>query len=366
MKQAIENLLLKSPRILIVDDDAEQLSQMVDWLHERDGDLYQARSSEQALKILNQQWVDAVITDWQLPEMSGIDLIRQLRSSEFRGPLLICTGMMLSPEHLRQAFEYGANDYLRKPLNGVELNARLDNSLQLYAHRETLRLFNQSQSHFIQYLSQHLGQGLQQLLQLQTLASFKAQSENGLSIQTSGSQSPVNQNLASQGKDHQLTQSLVKDFHKLMLWARYRFSLRHVQFRRFELKQLLKSLESSFSAESQRLVLRGGRELYLYSDPDILQRILTQLLDNAFKYTPGKVTLKVSQEAQELRLAVIDEGLSENTTLSEGELERLTHIEHAGLGLHICHELLALLGSQLQARQTSQGGSQFYFDLVQR
>lgn len=346
MKQAIENLLLKSPQVLIVDDDPEQLAQMADWLHERDGDLYQARSSEQALRILKQQWVDAVITDWQLPEMSGIDLIRDLRSSAFRGPLLICTGMMLSPEHLRQAFEYGANDYLRKPLNGVELNARLDNSLQLYAHRETLRLFNQSQRHFINYLSQHLGQGFQNLLQLQTLSAFKRPQPE------------------PQMPDRELkqTQDLVKEFQKLMLWARYRFALNHVQFRRFELRQLLKSLESTFVSESQRLILRGGKDLFLYSDPDILQRILTQLLDNAFKYTSGKVTLKVSNESQQLRLTVLDEG----SRLSEGELERLTHIENTGLGLHIVHDLLELLGSRLQARQTSQGGSQFYFELDQR
>ncbi|MGV3526625.1 MAG: hybrid sensor histidine kinase/response regulator [Candidatus Sericytochromatia bacterium] len=342
MKQAIENLLIKSPQVLIVDDDPDQLAQMVDWLDEREGTLYQARSSEQALKILNQQWVDAVITDWQLPEMSGLDLIRHLRSSTFSGPLLICTGMMLSPDHLRQAFADGANDYLRKPLNGVELNARLDNSLQLYAHREILRLFNHSQSHFIDYLSAYLGQNFQQLLQLQTLSTLKTQGPG-----------------ADPSPELALTQTLVKEFHKLMLWARYRFSLTQVQFRRTELRQLLKSLEPHFAEAAQRLIIRGGRDVYLYSDPDILQRILHQLLDNALKYTSGRVTLKVTQDGQLIRIAVRDEG----QTLSEGALERLTHREGAGLGLHICHDLLSLLGSRLQARQTSQGGSQFFFEL---
>lgn len=339
MKETIENLLIKSPQLLIVDDDTEQLAQMVDWLSERDGQLYQARSSEQALKILSKQWIDAVITDWQLPEMSGLELIQRLRSARFRGPLLICTGMMLSPEHLRQAFAAGANDYLRKPLNSVELNARLDNSLQLYAHREILHLFSRSQQGFIAFLSRSFGLHLERLRQLQHL-----ERQTG----SLGEEAPA------------LTETMIQAFHKLMLWARYRFSLRHVQFRRFELRQLFKSVENSFATQAHRLSFRGGREVYLYSDAELLQRILQQLVDNALRYSEGPVTIKASQESQGLRLAVIDQG----QTLTEGELARLVDRQQAGLGLHICHDLLELLNSRLQARKTTQYGNQFFFELV--
>ena len=138
MKQLIANSLNRSTNILIVDDDIEQLAEMVSWLEHRKGKLYQARSSEQAQKILSSQWIDAVITDWQLPKMSGLALIRYLREENFKGPLLLCTGMMLSPQHLQEAFDAGANDYLRKPMNKVELNARFTSALQLYQQREAL------------------------------------------------------------------------------------------------------------------------------------------------------------------------------------------------------------------------------------
>src|SRR3990167_7122113 len=104
MKRLMLNLLQKSQRLLIVDDELESLSLMLDWLSPRNTRIYQARSGEQALKVLQKKTVDAVISDWQLPGLSGLDLVRSLRSSGFAGPLLICTGYMLSAEHLLEAF----------------------------------------------------------------------------------------------------------------------------------------------------------------------------------------------------------------------------------------------------------------------
>ncbi|MGV3526620.1 MAG: response regulator [Candidatus Sericytochromatia bacterium] len=334
MKQSISSLLQKSPRILVVDDDIENLAEMVGWLSHRDGQLYQARSTEQAQTILRKEWVDAVITDWQLPGLSGLELIRALRSQQFAGPLLLCTGMMLSAEHLQMAFAAGANDYLRKPLNRVELNARLDSALQLHAQSETLRLLNQSQERFIQFLSQDLGGKIQHLRQLQQVAPDTAR--------------PL-----------QLTEAMGVDFQAMMEWGRYRFALQHVQFQRFELKRLLKDLETYFAAQWHRVILRGGKDVFLHTDPDLLRRILIQLLDNALRYTQGNVGIKVSVAEHEVVLNVWDDGEG----LSEGELLRLLEPAHQGLGLLICTDLLALLNSQLQARRSRSGENNLGFAL---
>ena len=111
--------------ILLVDDNPNHLEQMLEWLSSRHFNLLQAKNGEQALTILNKRNVELVISDWQLPGVSGVELFSQLRAHGFKGPLLICTGFMLAPEHLQQAFNAGANDYLRKPMNKVEFNACL-------------------------------------------------------------------------------------------------------------------------------------------------------------------------------------------------------------------------------------------------
>ena len=334
MKQIIENSLNRSVNILIVDDDIEQLAQMVDWLAHHNGNLYQARSSEQAKKILGHQWIDAVITDWQLPEMSGLELIRHLRGENFKGPLLLCTGMMLSPQHLQEAFDAGANDYLRKPMNKVELNARFASALQLYQQKEALLKLNQSQERFINLLSQNIGDNLHRLNQMQRL-----------------DPNPV--------KEQVLTHSMGAEFQKMMAWARYRFRLLPIQPQRFELKNLVEGLADQHAEHWHRVNLRNIRSLKVYSDPATLQRILSELLDNAFKYSKDKVTLQAKAFDHTLVLSVHDHG----ELLSEGALERLSQNTHQGLGLTLCSDLLALLDSQLQTRRSRKGESIFFFEL---
>ncbi len=342
MKQTIENSLIKAPRLLIVEDDRQQLAQMVDWLSQREGSVYQARSSEQAQDILNQEWVDAVITDWQLPGRSGLDLIRDLRQAGFAGPLLICTGLMLSPADLRAAFDAGVDDYLRKPLNDVELNTRLNNSLQLYAHRRVLDLYATSQTEFIQFMSRKMGAGLDHMGQLHRLIAAHAEP------------SP------EQCEASRVNEDLSRQFYQCMEWARFRFALHHIQFQRFELKQLLKSMEARFPDRAGRLLIRGGKDLFLHSDPDLLQRVLWQLIDNALRYSAGQVKLEISLlDDQRLRLMIKDSG----EQLNEGQVEELLSPRQRGLGLHICQDLLRILGSTLVAQKGRKGDTQIYFEL---
>ena len=99
----------------------------------------------------------------------------------------------------------------------------------------------------------------------------------------------------------------------------------------------------------------------MYGEPDIVKRILLQLLDNALRHTEGPVLLKVVPKERSIQIRVEDQG----STLTEGELARLIEGTNTGLGLEICHDLLSLLGSQLQAKQLRKQGSVFFFDLIQ-
>lgn len=334
MKQTIATLLNTAPHLLIVDDDMSQLEQMVDWLADRPGKIFQARSSEQAQTILNKHPITAVITDWQLPEMSGLDLIRYLRQQQFNGPLLLCTGLMLTPEHLQMAFAAGANDYLRKPLNGVELNARLDNALALHANTQALRLLSQSQEHFIQFLSTDLGGDLHMLNQIQRLGS-------------------------NPERERELTRDLTQKFQALMEWARYRLQLQWVQPYSFELKDLIKGLENHFQNAWHRVHLRGVKGVNLYTDPDILQRVFIQLLENALTYSEQGVSLQISPKESEVIIAV----KSMSPEMSAGRLQALLEVENQGLGLMMTQDLLTLLKSKLCSRLSRKGETVFYFAL---
>lgn len=122
-------------RILIVDDEPENLKSIVRFIeiNELPYDIYQALSGETALEIARAKWPDLVISDWNMPHMDGLELIRNLKANESTRdiPVIMFTGVMTTSEHLELALEAGAVDYIRKPLDPIELRARMRTVLQL-------------------------------------------------------------------------------------------------------------------------------------------------------------------------------------------------------------------------------------------
>jgi DNA-binding response OmpR family regulator/DNA-binding CsgD family transcriptional regulator len=126
---------MQNRTILIVDDLIENLQVIVSMFEQNRPDLviYQANSGKMALDVAIRTLPDIILTDWDMPVMSGIDLIHELKKHKTtrRIPVIMATGMMLSPENLREALEAGAVDFLTRPINPVELLARTHAALLL-------------------------------------------------------------------------------------------------------------------------------------------------------------------------------------------------------------------------------------------
>ena len=126
---------MQNRTVLIVDDLVENLQVVVSIFEQNRPDLviYQAISAKMALELAIKILPDIIITDWDMPEMSGIDLILELKKLKATRtiPVIIATGIMLSPENLREALEAGAVDFLSRPINAIELLARCHSALLL-------------------------------------------------------------------------------------------------------------------------------------------------------------------------------------------------------------------------------------------
>jgi len=122
--------------ILIVDDELINLESLVDAIRQADINykVLRANSGEMSLKIIKKEIPDVIITDWDMPTMDGIELIKNIKCQPafVDIPVIMCTGVMLSSHHLKTALEAGANDYIRKPIDAVELQARLNSALRYY------------------------------------------------------------------------------------------------------------------------------------------------------------------------------------------------------------------------------------------
>lgn len=114
------------PKILAVDDDAVNLRVLMNILSNERFDVETVTSGQEALRRLDSQEWDLVISDVMMPGMSGYDLTRAIREkyalSEL--PILLLTARN-QPEDIYTGFIAGANDYVTKPVDAMELNVRV-------------------------------------------------------------------------------------------------------------------------------------------------------------------------------------------------------------------------------------------------
>ena len=114
--------------LLAVDDDTYNRNYIVELLRENipSMQVFVAVDGLQALEILKKRQVDIILLDWEMPRMTGIELLAQMQQNEaLQGiPTIMYTGAMTSADYLSQALALGAWDFLRKPTDPTELLAR--------------------------------------------------------------------------------------------------------------------------------------------------------------------------------------------------------------------------------------------------
>src|SRR6476469_9571713 len=111
-------------KILMVDDDPS-LVKMISFLLKDEGyDVISAGTGQDALQLLQQQWVDMVILDIMLPRnMDGFEICRRVRETN-RVPIIMLSARGSTEDRVKGLLE-GADDYLPKPFEPAELLARV-------------------------------------------------------------------------------------------------------------------------------------------------------------------------------------------------------------------------------------------------
>lgn len=124
--------------ILVVDDDPVNL-QVVASALKNEYDIITAQSGQEAISRLKEQAPDLLILDVMMPDLSGFELCRLLKSDESFAdiPVIFLTALD-STEGEIQGLEFGGIDYLTKPINFALLKLRVRNHLALKLQRDQL------------------------------------------------------------------------------------------------------------------------------------------------------------------------------------------------------------------------------------
>jgi len=119
-------------KILVVDDDRfvhMYIENAIETEH-HNYEIISAYNGKEACEIALNQEIDLIIMDWEMPVMNGIEALENLKSDPVSAdiPVIIIT----STGNLQTAFDAGAIDFLKKPIDRVELLVRVKSSLSMF------------------------------------------------------------------------------------------------------------------------------------------------------------------------------------------------------------------------------------------
>lgn len=125
----------KTPAILIVDDEAVIRELCAKAL--KGYDVFQAGSCKEALSVYGKESIDLILTDVMMPGGTGLDLLRQVKDIDPTAVVIIMTGFV-EKDIILAALKEGADDFINKPLNLLQLKTAVEKALAKKALKEEL------------------------------------------------------------------------------------------------------------------------------------------------------------------------------------------------------------------------------------
>lgn len=112
-------------KIAILEDDQQQAELVCSWLTQAGYAVTHRSRGDSFLHQLEVELFDMALLDWELPDQSGMDVLRSIRAKELVLPVIFAT-QRDSENDIVEALNNGADDYLVKPLRQAELMARIE------------------------------------------------------------------------------------------------------------------------------------------------------------------------------------------------------------------------------------------------
>ena len=352
--------------VLVVEDNPGDVVLIREMLADatRPFEVLHANRLSEATAYLEQQMVDVILLDLSLPDSVGMQTFQRIDATAPDVPIVVMTGLDDEEFALETARE-GAQDYLVKGHvdTGVLVRAiryaieRKRYETELVAARQEAEKMNRLKSAFLANMSHEIRTPLTGIIGFAAI----------LAEEVAGEQQELAQLIQRSGQRLMQTLNSVLDLSMLesdsLTLNPQQFPVREIVE---EVVEMLRPL-----AEMKELTLEvvcDPPDLLALTDRGCIDRILTNLVGNAIKFTvSGGVTVWVTAEEEGLRLGVTDTGIgiSQEFLQSmfepfEQESSGLTRaFEGNGLGLAITKGLVDMLGGILTVESAKERGSTF-------
>ncbi len=372
-------------RILIVDDEKPIRDFLFEALTQIGGfSVEMAENGEEALKKIEKENFDLVLTDMKMPKMDGLQLITEIAKFKPETLMVLLTGHG-SIDSALEAMKRGASDYLTKPINLDEMMLRLrkvmeerqrfislkDYAAELERANQELRKIDEMKSEFVSVASHELRTPLSAI-------------KNAVQLMLQGRTGEINENQTkflsmAERNINRLTGIL----NSLLDLSRIEAGKIEIKFEELDLRSsiefILSSLKPQADGKSIRLHMEIPEKLpSVYGDREKVEQILTNLVGNAIKFTQEGGEISVSAKPFEnegnldmVAISVKDSGIG----IPEDQLDRIFEKFHqvedslrrsttgTGLGLAITKGLVETHHGRVWAESEIGKGSTFTFTL---
>lgn len=130
---------MERQKVFIIDDNVDNLKAFINIFEKYcpQYDIFQTNNPAFAIDIATKVQPHLVVTDWDMPNISGLDIIRELKGKKETQniPIIMATGVHITSTDLQKALNAGAIDFIRKPIDPIELVARTHSALMVFEYQ---------------------------------------------------------------------------------------------------------------------------------------------------------------------------------------------------------------------------------------
>ncbi len=346
-------------RLLLVDDDPRQVAVLRAHLGPLGHTLVTASGGAEALLLMEDQAFDLVLLDLRMPGIDGIDVLHHIRARPelARLPVVLITSLHEREARLR-AIEAGADDFVEKPPDGAILRARVTNLLRLKQLGDDLERKNED-LHRLEALRKELTDLVVHDLKA-PVAGAALNIEVAMEIlglEDGSACEALKDALAGVHRIRTMTE-------EILLLARIEEASMPIRPVRSPLRRIVVDAVRSLGRIAERrgtqLDLSVDGDLSANADPDLIRRVIENLLDNAMRHAPrgGRIAVQgVQSDFVSLSISNTGNPIPESERLrifekfaqSSGTVQRGANM---GLGLHFCHVVARAHGGSIRVDQT--------------
>lgn len=394
-------------KILLVDDNENNLLSMEVALEKADYTFFKASSGREALRILlHEEDFSLILLDVKMPIMDGYEtaeLIYQ-RDRLKHIPIIFITAHDYEEAAMFKGYQAGAVDFIRKPFSPDILRSKVAVFAELYKKNQLLRRQEeklQSINNDLMQLNQELEQRvLQRTMELENLnhelKALNISKDKFLSVISHDLRNPLTALLASAGKlnenpenlsahqvkqlsniIHRTSRKLLEQLNEVVDWAKKQNERTNFNPEKILLAQgieeSLELLKPNAYQKEIELENKIPADIFVNADSLMLRSIVQNLVTNAIKYTPegGKVSINARPEMNMICVFIEDSGVGMSDEMKQRLFTKVSHLSQSGtnnevgsgLGLLLVNDFVAQHGGTIDVESAIGKGTTFKFTI---